>query len=152
MAAYWQGIAWPDAFCRRLADAGFFVIRYDHRDTGKSSVVDYEAAPYTLGDLAEDAIGVLDSLGVERAHVVGGSMGGMIAQEIALAHPERVLSLTSYASTPLSHSYASGTSETLPGPDDTAWAAFATVAGPGVHPTRDEFAGGWTDFSRGVQR
>jgi esterase len=151
MAAYWQGIAWPDEFCRSLTDAGYFVVRYDHRDTGRSSVIDFEAAPYTLGDLGDDAIGVLDSLGIERAHLVGGSMGGMVAQEAALAHPGRVQSLISYASTPLSHSYASGTApEELPGPDEVAWEAFATVAGPGVHPTREQFADGWTDFTRGV--
>lgn len=151
MAAYWQGIAWPDAFCERLADAGRFVIRYDHRDTGGSTVVDYDAEPYTLADLAEDAVGILDAYGIDQAHVVGGSMGGMIAQELALRHPDRVATLTSYASTPLSHSYAAGTApESLPGPDEIAWGAFATVAGPGVSPTRDQYADGWTDFSRGV--
>lgn len=150
MAAYWQGIAWPDEFCERLAAAGRFVIRYDHRDTGRSTVVDYDAAPYDLIDLADDAVAVLDGYGVARAHVVGGSMGGMIAQELALRHPDRVTTVTSYASTPLSQSYAAGTSESLPGPDEVAWGAFATVAGPGVEPTRDEYADGWTAFSRGV--
>lgn len=151
MAAYWQGIAWPDSWCHRVSDAGYHVVRYDHRDTGKSTVVDFEARPYTLVDLAHDAAGVLDALGVERAHLVGGSMGGMVAQEFALAHPSRMLSLTSYASTPLSHSYAAGTSpESLPGPDSVAWAAFETVAGPGIQPTREQWVDGWTAFSRGV--
>lgn len=151
MAAYWQGIAWPDAFCRTLADAGRFVIRFDHRDTGRSSVVDFDAAPYTLADMADDVLGILEAYGVERAHLVGASMGGMIAQEFALRHPARTATVTSLASTPLSHSYASGTSpEELPGPDAVAWSAFETVAGPGAGPTREQYAGGWTDFSRGV--
>ncbi|MBX3092935.1 MAG: alpha/beta hydrolase [Cryobacterium sp.] len=151
MAAYWQGIAWPDSFCRRLADAGYHVIRYDHRDTGESTLVDYEQNAYSLVDLADDAVRVLGAHGVERAHLLGGSMGGMIAQELALKHPDRVLSLISYASTPLSHSYAAGTAPAeLPGPDEVAWGAFTTVAGPGVQPTREQYATGWTDFSRGV--
>ena len=151
MAAYWQGIAWPDAFCTRLADAGRFVIRFDHRDTGRSTVVDYAETPYTLIDMAADAVGILDAYGIAQAHIVGGSMGGMIAQELALRHPERVGTITSMASTPLSNSYAGGTApDSLPGPDDVAWSAFATVAGPGASPTRDEFADGWAAFSRGV--
>ncbi|MBV1849958.1 alpha/beta fold hydrolase [Catellatospora tritici] len=151
MAAYWQGIAWPERFCGRLADNGFFVIRYDHRDTGRSSVIDYEQHPYTLADMADDAIGVLDAYGIERAHLVGASMGGMIVQECLLAHPERISTATSLMSTPLSNSYASGTSpENLPGPDPTAWKAFETVPGPGKNPSHDEYVNGWTDFSRGV--
>jgi len=151
MAAYWQGIAWPQEFCDRLAENGFFVIRYDHRDTGLSSVIDYDQHPYTLADMAGDAIGVLDAYGIEQAHLVGASMGGMIVQECLLAHPERVSRATSMMSTPLSASYAAGTSpESLPGPDQTAWAAFATVPGPGANPSHDEYTDGWTDFSRGV--
>jgi pimeloyl-ACP methyl ester carboxylesterase len=108
-----QLIHWPDGFCRRLADRGFFVIRYDNRDAGLSSrmesggVPDLMAlvqgkgdSPYRLGDMAADGIGLLDALGLEAAHVVGASMGGMIAQHMALDHPGRVLSLCSVMSSP----------------------------------------------------
>ena len=103
---------WPDGFCARLIKQGFRVIRFDHRDTGLSSkmhgkrakgsvyprVVRYvvgrtSPVPYTLVDLAEDAKGLLDHLDVERAHVVGASMGGMIAQVLAGSHPDQVRSL-----------------------------------------------------------
>ena len=86
---------WTDRFCQNIADKGFFVIRYDHRDQGMSSSVDFEKNPYTVEDLAEDAIGLLDAYGIPRAHVVGHSMGGTIAQLLAIHHPERILSMTS---------------------------------------------------------
>ena len=95
-----QGIGFGADFCELLAAAGRYVIRYDHRDTGKSSLVDFDAAPYSLADLAEDAVGLLAALGIERAHLVGVSMGGMVAQEITLNHPDRVLTLTSVISSP----------------------------------------------------
>ena len=105
---------WDPALCLQLADAGFFVIRYDNRDTGRSSrgrgrvtrqllvrgfLGRESRPPYTLDDLAGDALGLLDHLGVESAHVVGVSMGGMIAQTMAVLHPDRVRSLTSIMST-----------------------------------------------------
>src|SRR5438477_7329012 len=85
---------WEEPFCRRLADGGRFVIRYDHRDTGQS--VSYPAGEpgYSGADLIADAVGVLDALGVDAAHVVGMSMGGALAQLMALDHPNRVASLT----------------------------------------------------------
>lgn len=151
MAAYWQGIAWPSGFCERLASAGFQVIRYDHRDTGQSSVVDFSKSPYTLADLADDALAILNAYDVPQAHVLGASMGGMVAQELALREPSRLVSLVSLMSTPLSAGYAGGTGPGhLPGPDDIAWKAFSTVPGPGVKPTREEYVDGWTAFSRGV--
>ena len=108
-----QMIAWPDDFCRELAGRGFFVIRYDNRDIGRSSRLDGHPPPrpvelitrrikrpaYTLDDMADDAAGLLDALDVDRAHVVGASMGGMIAQVLAARHPGRVLSLASIMST-----------------------------------------------------
>jgi pimeloyl-ACP methyl ester carboxylesterase len=86
-----DALGWPQAFLDGLVDAGYQVIRYDHRGTGLS---EWDAGDgYSLSDMAGDAVAVLDALGLERAHVVGVSMGGMIAQEIALAHPARVSSL-----------------------------------------------------------
>jgi pimeloyl-ACP methyl ester carboxylesterase len=106
-----QMIAWPEEFCRRLAGRGFFVIRYDNRDVGRSTHLrrrpptirqlllrDKRAAAYSLADMAADGIGLLDRLGIERAHVAGASMGGMIAQTMAARHPHRVLSLASLMS------------------------------------------------------
>jgi pimeloyl-ACP methyl ester carboxylesterase len=104
-------IQWDDDFCAALAERGFFVIRFDNRDVGKSAKIDAPAqgvakaigdlfagrsvqAPYGLSDMARDGLGLLDVLGVGRAHVIGFSLGGMIAQVMALEAPERVASLT----------------------------------------------------------
>jgi pimeloyl-ACP methyl ester carboxylesterase len=76
------------------------VIRYDNRDTGQSTCFDFAKDPYSCADMARDAVGVLDAYGVERAHVAGASMGGMIGQILALEHPERLLTLTVMMSTP----------------------------------------------------
>ena len=108
-----QMIGWHEEFCARLADRGFYVIRYDNRDVGRSTHHRDVAPPtikelllrsprnlaYTLEDLADDGIGLLDALGIGAAHVVGASMGGMLAQLMAARHPSRVLSLTSIMST-----------------------------------------------------
>ena len=105
---------WSTEFCERLAARNFFVTRYDNRDTGRSTKLRQHRvtkggiirtalrrgrAPYTIGDLAVDATGLLDHLGIDRAHVVGVSMGGMIGQTLAIDHRDRVLSLTSIMST-----------------------------------------------------
>jgi pimeloyl-ACP methyl ester carboxylesterase len=103
---------WPDALCEKLANKGFRVIRYDNRDVGLSTKLDAAGVPemaeifsgaakpaYTLDDMAADGAALLDALSIERAHIVGASMGGMIAQLIAANHPEKVLSLTSIMST-----------------------------------------------------
>jgi pimeloyl-ACP methyl ester carboxylesterase len=107
-----QMIGWPDRFCAALAARGLHVIRYDNRDVGRSTHLrqhrpptikqlllrDKSAAAYSLADLADDGMGLLDELGIERAHVAGASMGGMIAQTMAARHPDRVLSLASIMS------------------------------------------------------
>jgi pimeloyl-ACP methyl ester carboxylesterase len=107
---YGQMIWWFDALCEQLARAGFYVIRFDNRDSGRSTHLDQPPRlframagagqpPYGLDDLASDAFGLLDALGVRSAHLAGLSMGGMIAQVMAIREPARVLSLTSIMST-----------------------------------------------------
>ncbi|MGG1572048.1 alpha/beta fold hydrolase [Fictibacillus sp. NRS-1165] len=89
---------WDDEFCQRLADQGRFVIRYDHRDVGRSTIYEPGTSNYTITDLADDAMGVLDAYSIQKAHIVGMSLGGMIGQILALRFPERVLTLTAIAS------------------------------------------------------
>jgi pimeloyl-ACP methyl ester carboxylesterase len=101
MGAMASMLWWPQELCRKLADAGLFVIRYDNRDTGRSTKYRPGEPPYTFDDMADDAMRVLDGHGVGKAHVVGMSMGGMIAQLVALEHPSRVASLTVISSSPL---------------------------------------------------
>ncbi|HEY2719314.1 MAG TPA: alpha/beta hydrolase [Solirubrobacteraceae bacterium] len=106
-----QMIAWHEDLCRQLADRGFYVVRFDNRDIGRSTHVDgapptisqlllrsKSAAQYTLADMAEDAAGLLRELDLSPAHVIGASMGGMIAQTLAARHPKRVRSLVSIMS------------------------------------------------------
>ena len=111
---------WPDGLCQMLADRGFYVIRFDNRDCGLSTKLDgvefdlgavmvaalddrpelLPPVPYTLSDMAADAAGLLDHLGIGAAHIMGASMGGMIAQTFALEYPQHTLSLVSIMSTP----------------------------------------------------
>jgi pimeloyl-ACP methyl ester carboxylesterase len=91
---------WEEGFCRMLAEGGRFVIRYDHRDTGRSVAYEPGAPEYTGADLVADAVGVLDAYGIAAAHVVGVSAGGAFAQLLALAFPERVLSLVLISTSP----------------------------------------------------
>ena len=111
-----QLMSWPDDLVEGLVDLGFYVVRFDNRDSGLSEKFDHAGKPslalafvksllrlplksaYKLDDMADDALGVMRALGIARAHVVGASMGGMIAQIIAARHPDRVLSLTSIMS------------------------------------------------------
>src|SRR5579872_4211345 len=106
-----QMIAWPAPFCQALADNGFHVVRFDNRDIGLSTHLDHLPQPrnidfiarrvrpaYTLDDMAADAVGLLDVLEIRKAHIVGASMGGMIAQLVVINHQDRVLSLTSIMS------------------------------------------------------
>ncbi|VTU33461.1 alpha/beta fold hydrolase [Variovorax sp. RA8] len=129
-----QLIAWPDEFVRALIDAGFRVVRHDNRDIGLSQGFDHAGAGnlvwqsvrhrmglpvrsvYSLQDMADDALGVLDVLGIRRAHVVGASMGGMIAQRLAVAAPQRAASLVSIMS--------SSGARNLPGPRPDVAAAL----------------------------
>ena len=112
-----QMIAWLDEFCMKFVDKGFYVIRFDNRDIGLSTKFEEAGIPdlmkevmalqrgetitpaYILEDMADDAVGLLDALNIEKAHICGASMGGMIVQIIAFRHPTRVLSLTSIMST-----------------------------------------------------
>ena len=92
---------WEPRFCERLAEHGRYVIRYDHRDTGGSTTYPPGRPGYTGDDLVADAVAILDRLGIERAHVVGMSAGGAIAQRIAVDHPGRVHSLTLMCTSPI---------------------------------------------------
>ena len=93
-------LGWEDEFCRRLAAGSRFVIRYDHRDTGRSVSYEPGAPPYSLRDLTADAVGLLDAFGLDRAHLVGRSMGGGIAMLAALDYPDRAASLTLVGTSP----------------------------------------------------
>lgn len=105
------GFRWAPSFVDRLVEAGHHVIRYDHRDCGRSTTLGPDAG-YLLGDLASDLVALLDSLDIAAAHLVGRSMGGMVAQVVALDHPERVTSLTLLSTTP------GVDDDRLPGPDE----------------------------------
>jgi pimeloyl-ACP methyl ester carboxylesterase len=141
-----QMLLWDDAFCGQLAGRGFRVIRFDNRDIGRSSRIEAPAkrvglldffklrflkvppaSPYLLRDMAADTIGLMDALGIAQAHIVGASMGGMIAQEIALLYPDRIKTLTSIMS--------STGDPRLPGPSREAMAVL--MAKPPT--TRAEF-------------
>ena len=100
MGAMASMLWWPDAFCERLAGQGRHVLRYDNRDTGHSTTYPPGEPPYAFDDMANDAVRVLDGYGISSAHLVGTSMGGMIAQLVALKHPARVASLTAISSSP----------------------------------------------------
>lgn len=117
-----QRVMWDDRFCGLLVDAGFCVVRFDHRDIGESSRLDAAvphpggallrrlvgakiAAPYTLSDMASDVAGLIDAVGFDSAHVVGVSLGGMVAQHLAIEHPSKVRSLTSIMSSPGARRY-----------------------------------------------
>ncbi|MGC9220751.1 MAG: alpha/beta fold hydrolase [Solirubrobacteraceae bacterium] len=129
-----QLVSWPREFCEMLAAGGRHVISFDNRDCGMSQTLDgvaanleavgaaaqigdfktaQELAPYTLSDMAEDGLGLLAALGIDRAHVVGASMGGMIAQTMAIEHPERLWSLTSMMSATGEPEYGQATPEAL---------------------------------------
>jgi pimeloyl-ACP methyl ester carboxylesterase len=141
-----QLIAWPMEFCQGLVDAGYRVIRFDNRDVGLSTKLESEGlthirsaglrrllhlpvkAPYTLQDMAQDVVGLMDALHIDRAHMVGASLGGMIAQLLAALHPARVATLTSIMS---------GPGAPMPW-DSTREARRALMARPPVNATRED--------------
>ncbi len=122
-----QMLGWPDQFCSALVACGLRVIRFDNRDVGLSTHLhdapaadviaalsgDTSSASYTLSDMAADSVGLLDALALDSAHIVGASMGGMIAQTIAIEHPDRVRSLTSIMSTTGDGAVGQATQEAL---------------------------------------
>ena len=140
-----QLIFWPEPLCEGLAAKGFRVVRFDNRDIGKSTHLTDRAAPdmrelfreaasgrqphvpYSLSDMADDAVGVMDALGVGRAHIVGASMGGMIAQLVAINYPDRAKSLVSIMST-------TGRRDLPPGDPD----ALAVLARPPRSSSRED--------------
>jgi pimeloyl-ACP methyl ester carboxylesterase len=101
MGAMASMLWWPSEICAGLARGGRFVIRYDNRDTGRSTGYEPGHPPYTSDDLADDAVAVLDGYGIDGAHIVGMSMGGAIAQVVALEHPARVATVTAISTTKL---------------------------------------------------
>ena len=162
-----QLIAWPEPFCGGLAARGFRVVRFDNRDAGLSTRMPSAGSlatsammaraflglpvrpPYTLNDMARDTVGLMDALGIDHAHVVGASMGGMIAQIVAIEHPERVKSLTSIMSTSGDRALPGPKGKVLrallrPRPRDKALAVrrymemFRLIGGAGYPPTEAE--------------
>ena len=122
-----QLLVWEEGLCCLLADTGLHVVRYDHRDSGLSTIFDADGppggTPYDLSDMAADAVGLLDHLGLADAHVVGFSLGGMVAQVMAVEHPLRCRSLVSMGSTTGNREFGQPAEETLaamlaPAPED----------------------------------
>ena len=139
MGATASMLRWDQGFCERLAAGRRFVIRYDNRDTGRSTTYDPGTVPYTVEDMADDAVGVLDAFGIEKAHIVGASMGGMITQQVALRHPDRVLTITPIMTTPdtsVIAAMAGDTSNPLPGPEEKVVSAM--MAGLAIDPTDED--------------
>ncbi|MEU4721837.1 alpha/beta hydrolase [Nonomuraea dietziae] len=154
-----QLVHWDEEFCELLAARGHHVVRYDNRDVGLSThlteagvpeLVPGAAAPYLLSDMADDAAGLMDALGWPAAHVLGVSMGGMIAQALAIGHPDRVLTLTSIMSTP-GPDVGPPTPEAMaalfspPAPDrqtavERALEVWAVIGSPGYEMDRERIA------------
>jgi pimeloyl-ACP methyl ester carboxylesterase len=152
-----QMIDWKDEFCAQLAGRGFRVIRFDNRDVGHSTIFkdagspDVDAmveaigrgetveAPYLLSDLVADTVGLLDAIGVEKAHVVGLSMGGMIAQLMAAGHPDRVLTLTSIMSSSGEPGYPTSTPK--------AWACLTAPLETELEPFIEQYIAKWRVYA-----
>ncbi|GAB3536386.1 hypothetical protein GCM10027403_17000 [Arthrobacter tecti] len=118
---------WPPEFCEALADLGLHIIRFDQRDTGASTHWPVEKPDYGLRDLVADAVSILDALDIDRAHLVGMSQGGWVAQLMAIGHPERVASMTLIASRPTGHGPAD---EDLPELTDELLRAWEALGEP----------------------
>jgi len=147
---------WPEAFVSALLAAGLRVLRYDHRDTGRSFVQPLHAPPYALDDLVADALRVLDAWGVPRAVVVGWSMGGYIAQHLAHEHPARLSHLVLLGSSPDHRPYMAATlgrvvpTDGLPGPVPGFLPALMTASvGAFSRPPEDVAVDGWAVFHGG---
>lgn len=123
MGATASMVWWPASMCAAIADAGFHVVRYDHRDTGRSTTGAPGEVTYRAEDLADDLLGVMDELGITDAHMVGMSLGGYLGQIVAVTRPERVRTLTLIGSEPLG-----AEPDTLPGIDERFMAHFGTFA------------------------
>lgn len=119
---------WRDNLCNKLVENGFFVIKYDHRDIGYSSKTDFDKHPYDVMQLAKDAVTILDSLEVKQTHVIGHSMGGFIAQLMAIHFADRILSLISAS--------ASTNSPLVPAPPEKTWQIFMEFS-PGNNYQKD---------------
>lgn len=139
MGANASGVSWPEEFIARLVSGGHHVIRYDHRDTGRSTCRDFTRHPYSVTELARDAVSVLDGHGVRRAHVVGLSMGGTLGQVLALDHRERLLTLTVMLTAALGVDFVGNmeralqglpTLDGLPPPDPSVLAVLARRSEP----------------------
>lgn len=132
MDANASGPAWPERFITTLAEQ-HRVIRYDHRDTGRSTWA-FDDHPYAVTDLATDAVAVLDALGVDRAHVVGMSMGGTLVQLLLLDHPDRLLTASVLCTSALGAGLATDPDDPqppdLPGPDPVLLALWEQFADP----------------------
>jgi pimeloyl-ACP methyl ester carboxylesterase len=156
MGAMNPGHFWPPAFVAALVQAGCRVLRYDHRDTGRSFVLPPDATPYALDDLVADALRVLDAWGLSRVAVVGWSMGGYIAQHLAHEHPARVQRLVLLGSSPDHRPYMAATLgrpapvDGLPGPAPGFLSALmsASVRARG-RPPEDALVQGWAVFHGG---
>jgi pimeloyl-ACP methyl ester carboxylesterase len=174
-----QMILWEEEFCEQLAASGFFVVRFDNRDIGLSTQLDALGmpnvmaamqaamtgrpveAPYTLAEMADDTVALMTALGIARAHIVGASMGGMIAQTVAVRHPERCLSMTSIMSTTGDPTLPQATAEAMtvlltPPPGDregnvaraiTAWKVIGSPGYPFDEPRMRDLFG--RAFDRG---
>jgi pimeloyl-ACP methyl ester carboxylesterase len=128
---------WEDEFCRRLAAGGRYVIRYDHRDTGRSTSFPPGAPPYSGTDLAHDALGVLDALNVRKAHVVGLSMGGALAQRIAVERPHRVRALTLMSTTAIAPGEPADQEPGPPPEDGPDWSNRKTAVNEMIKGVKD---------------
>lgn len=107
---------WSENLCESLVENGFFVIKYDHRDFGYSTKIDWEKNPYNFSQLANDVLTILNSFNIEKSHVIGHSMGGFIVQLLGIKHPNRILSMTSISS--------STNSPTVPMPPEKTWKIY----------------------------